>query len=68
MPVLKPDKKSVRLCRDFKLIVNQVSKLDCYPISKIENMFANLAGRNKFSELDTSQAYQQVELKEECTW
>ena len=28
VPVLKPDKKSVRICGDFKLTVNQAVKVD----------------------------------------
>lgn len=64
MPVLKSDGKSVRICGDFKLTVNQASKLDRYPILKIEDLFANLAGGKAFSKLDMSQAYQQIVLEE----
>ena len=65
VPVLKQDKKSLRLCGDFKLTVNRASKLDKYPIPKIEDLFAQLAGRRSFSKLDMSQAYQQLVLDEE---
>ena len=41
VPVLKPG-KSVRICGDFNLIVNKVCKLDCYPILKIDDLFAKL--------------------------
>ena len=40
VPVLKSDGKAVRICGDFKLTVNQASKLDRYPIPKIENRTA----------------------------
>ena len=61
VPVLKQDKKTVRLCGDFKLTVNKVSKLDKYPIPKIEDLFAQLAGGKAFTKLDDiSQAYQQL--------
>ena len=50
VPVLKAD-KSVRICGDFKVTVNPVSKLDRYPIH--------------FSKLDMSRAYLQLELEEE---
>ena len=60
VPVLKSDKTSVRICGDFKLTVNQVSKLDRYPIPKIEDLFAQLAGGKSFTKLDLSQAYQQI--------
>ena len=63
VPVLKND-KSVRICGDFKLTVNQASKLDRYPIPKIEDLFAKMSG-GKTSKLDMSQAYQQIVLEEE---
>ena len=37
VPVLKPDKTSVRICRDFTMTVNQTAKLDRYPIPKVED-------------------------------
>ena len=58
VPVIKQDKKSLRLCGDFKLTVNRASKLDTYPIPKIEDLFAQLAGGKSFSKLDMAQAYQ----------
>ena len=64
VPVLKSDKTSVRICGDFKLTVNQASKLDRYPIPKVEDLFATLAGGKSFTKLDLSQAYQQIELEE----
>ena len=64
VPVLKGD-KSVRICGDFKMTVNKVSKLDRYPIPKIEDLFAKLAGGKLFTKLDLSQAYQQICLEEE---
>jgi len=66
VPVLKADKSSVRICGDFdfSLTVNQVPKLDWYPIPKIEDLLASLAGGKVFTKLDLSQAYQQVPLDE----
>ncbi len=40
VPVLKSDRISVRICGGFKLTVNQVSKLDHYPIPRVEDLFA----------------------------
>ena len=60
VPVLKSDKTTVRTCGDFKLMVNQVSKLDRYPNPKIEDLFSQLAGGKSFMKLDLSQAYQQI--------
>ena len=45
--------------------MNPVSKLDTYPILKIEDLFATLWRGNCFSKLDLSQVYQQLPLDEE---
>ena len=58
VPVLKSDKKSVKICGDFKKTVNQASKVDKYPIPKIEDLFSSLVKHSM------SQAYQQVLLDE----
>ena len=65
MLVQKSDGKAVRICGDYKLTVNQASKLDRYPIPKIEDLFAQVGGGKTFSKLDMSQAYQQIRLEEE---
>ena len=56
--VLNKDCKSVRICGDFSVTVNPVSKLDRYHISKVEDLFARLSKSKLFSKLDLSQAYQ----------
>ena len=53
---------TIRICGDFKLTVNKVSKLDRYPLPRIEDLFTNLFGGVAFTKLDLSQAYQQLEL------
>ena len=63
--VLKSNKTSVRICGDFKQTINPVSKLDKYPIPKVEDLFASLSGSRVFSKIDLSQAYQQLPLDEE---
>ena len=62
-PVVKQN-GSVRICGDYKCTVNQVSKLDNYPIPKTEDLLATLGEVNKFTKLDMSQAYQQLVLEE----
>ena len=64
VPILKPD-KTARLCGDYKVTVNPVSKLDNYPIPKTEDLLAVLGGGQRFTKLDMSQAYQQLPLDEE---
>ena len=59
------DRQSVRICGDFKQTVNKASPLDKYPIPKIEDLFSQLAGGQKFAKLDMSQAYQQICLDDE---
>ena len=63
VPVVKSDKESIRICGDFKVTVNKASKLDRYPIPKIE--IARLAGGKTFTKLDMSQAYQRIVLDED---
>lgn len=64
VPVPKQD-GSVRLCGDFKVTVNPVLLVDQHPIPKPEDLLTALAGGQKFSKLDLSQAYQQMLLAEE---
>ena len=61
VPVMKAD-KSVRLCGDYKLTVNQVAKLDRYPIPKIEDLYAQLGNGTSYTKLDMRHAYEQIEL------
>ena len=63
--VLKSDKTSVRICGDFSVTINQVSKLDRYPIPKVEDLFSRLSGGKYFTKLDLSHAYRQIPLEEE---
>ena len=62
--VLKSDRKSVRICGDFRITVNPVSKLNRYPIPKAEDLFATLERGKTLTKLDLSQAYQQLKLDE----
>ena len=49
VPIMKADRKSVRICEDFKQTGNKASTLDKYPIPKIDDLFASLAGGQKFT-------------------
>ena len=53
---------SVRICGDFKVTVNQAARVDRYPIPRIEDLLACLAGGKFFSKLDMSQAYLQLSM------
>ena len=65
VPVLKSDGESLRICGDFKQTVNAAAKVDRYPLPKVEDLFATLAGGKVFTKLDLRQAYQQVLLDED---
>ena len=56
---------SVRICGDYKLTANTATKMESYPLPRIEDLFASLAGGKVFSKLDLSHAYLQLPLAEE---
>ncbi|XP_064396342.1 uncharacterized protein K02A2.6-like [Halichondria panicea] len=60
--VLKADKKTIRICGDFRTTVNSVSKLNRYPIPRVEDLFAGLVKGKTFSTIDLKQAYLQMKL------
>ena len=63
VPVVKKD-GSVRVCGDFKPTYNQAADIECYPLPRIEEIFANLKGGKYFSKLDLKNAYLQLPLAE----
>ena len=56
----------VRICGDYKLTLNQVTKTDPYPLPRIEDLFASLSKGKSFSKLDSAHAYQLILLSEEA--
>ncbi len=64
-PVLKQD-GSIRICGDFKVTVNPVLSPEQYPLSLIDDLFAGLAGGQRFSKIDLSQAYLQMKTLKSC--
>lgn len=55
----------MRICGDYKITVNRAAKIDKYPIPRIEELFASLAGGKSFTKLDLSHAYLQIPLEED---
>ena len=64
VPVVKAN-GSIRICGDYKTTVNAASKLDKYPLPRIDDLFSQLEGGKMFSKLDLSSAFQQIPLNEE---
>ncbi|XP_062554222.1 uncharacterized protein K02A2.6-like [Armigeres subalbatus] len=64
VPVMKMNNK-VRLCGDYKITVNRNLVVDEHPLPTVEELFANVAGGEKFSKIDLSQAYLQLEVDAE---
>ena len=62
VPVVKSD-GSVRICGDYRMTVNQASRLDSYPLPRVDELFATLEGGKTFSKLDLQHAYLQLPLE-----
>ena len=45
--------------------MNQASKIDSYPLPRIDDLFASLAGGKSFTKSDLANAYQQIPLDEQ---
>ena len=63
VPVLKLD-RTVRIYGDYRLTINRTVKPDTYPLPRIEDLFATLAGGKSFTKLDLAHAYSQIPLSE----
>ena len=61
VPVVKSDGR-IRLCGDYKVTINRASKIDKYPLPRIDDLLTTLAGGKRFSKLDLAHAYLQVPL------
>ena len=61
VPVLKHD-GSMRICGDYKITINQASKVESYPLPRVDELFSALSGGKYFTKLDMSQAYLQLPL------
>lgn len=65
VPVVKKN-GDIRLCGDLKLMVNLATRREQYPLSKIEDIFATLAGCEVFSTLEVRNALSQLFLDDDA--
>ena len=56
----------IRICRDYKRTLNMACQADQYPLPRVEDMFAELAGCKRFTKIDLSRAYLQLTLLDEA--
>ena len=56
---------AIQLCGDYKVSVNPYLEVNQYPLPRPEELFAALNGGEKFTKLDLSEAYLQIELEDE---
>ncbi|KAI5743861.1 hypothetical protein M8J77_022987 [Diaphorina citri] len=66
VPVMKPN-GAVRICGDFKVTLNKHLQVDDHPLPTIDELFSSLAGGEKFSKMDLSQAYLHMPIHDEDT-
>ncbi|CAB4005333.1 Hypothetical predicted protein [Paramuricea clavata] len=64
VPVIKPG-GNVWICGDYSGTINQAATLEQYPVPTFIELLTNLSGEKKFTKLDLSQAYHQLELTPE---
>lgn len=63
IPVPKPNNE-IRICADCKVTLNKFMKKDYYPLPRLEDLLAGLAGANFFCVVDLRDAFQQIEISE----
>ena len=64
VPIVKSD-HTIRICGDYKSTLNKVTTSDSHPIPRIEDMANALAPGQKFTKLDFSHAYTQLQLHDD---
>lgn len=57
--------KSVRICGDYKVTINQSVEDEQYPLPTTQDLYASLTGSKVFSKLDLSHAYAQLSVDKE---
>ncbi len=55
----------MRICGDYSVTLNRFKKVEHYPLPRLEDLFSILRGGQTFTKIDLSDAYHQVELREQ---
>ena len=55
---------AVRICGDYKVMINSLLQVDQYPLPRPSDLFTCLTGEKLFTKLDLMAAYQQMLLDE----
>lgn len=63
VPIVKPN-GNLRICGDYKVTINPGLNIEQYPLPRIEDIFADLAGGQSFTKIDLSEAYLQMMVDE----
>ena len=63
-PIVKAN-GDLRIFGDYFITVNKFSVLEQYPVPTLEELLSKLSGGKKFTKMDLSQAYHQLELTPE---
>lgn len=63
-PIVPVQKKNgdIRICGDFKITVNPNLHVDEHPLPTVDELFASMAGGQKFSKIDLNNAYLHLEI------
>ena len=64
VPIVKPN-GDLRICGDYSVTINKFSVMEQYPIPSLEELLSKLPGGTRFTKIDLSQAYHQLELTPE---
>ena len=64
VPIVKPN-GDLRICGDYSVTINKFSVMEQYPIPGLEELLSKLSGGTRFTKIDLSQAYHQLELTPE---
>ncbi|XP_017490965.1 PREDICTED: uncharacterized protein K02A2.6-like, partial [Rhagoletis zephyria] len=66
-PIVVVRKKggNIRICGDYKVTLNPVLLVDEHPLPTVDELFSKMAGGQKFSKIDLSTAYLQLEIHPE---